>query len=378
MNRETGSRTAWPGMAACAVAAVAALLACAGCERAASLSEIEARERASRLYTSAMDDLQAGRVDAAIREFEHVLVQEPGNYSAHFQLATLLQDIKKDYIGAISHYRSYLLFRPASDKATVASDRMRVCDTLLGAEYLRKAGGSATDKLSADNAKLGAARDALAVQVKRLEGQLAEAQKKVDQLTQQNKMFRRQISSIGAEAEGGSPKKGASAKEAVAELRAIEAEEKRRRLRPTDAELLDDDSPPEDRISGSVDVKSLKAELDREDKEDANKPQAQKKAVAAAKAKDEDVQDDVAKPAGKHGGKGEAKPGPFDALIGKKQSAAPGSRPETYVVQQGDTLFKVSMRFYGSSHKWRAIRDANKAIIPPDGRLRAGQEIRLP
>ena len=93
----------------------------AGCDRNMSISEIEARERTSRLYTTAMEDLQAGRTDPAIRGFEHVLAQEPRNYSAHFQLATLLQDIKKDYIGAIAHYKSYLLFRPTSDKATIAS-----------------------------------------------------------------------------------------------------------------------------------------------------------------------------------------------------------------------------------------------------------------
>lgn len=342
-------------LAGARVALCAGLLASVGCDRAASLSEIEARERASRLYTNAMDDLQAGRVDAAIRGFEHVLVQEPGNYSAHFQLATLLQDIKKDYIGAISHYRSYLLFRPASDKATVASDRMRVCDSLLSAEYLRKAGGSATDKLSADNAKLVEARDALAVQVKRLEDQLATARKQVDKLTNESKMHRRLLSKLGAEAEGGVPRKDASAREALAELRALEAEDTRRQLRPTDAELLDDDDAPRvDSIRDSADIKNLRAMLDRDDQAEAAKPPLAKPPAAAGK------------------------PGAFDGLLGRKKPAGEASRPETYVVQQGDTLFKVSTRFYGSSHKWRAIREANKAIIPPDGRLRAGMEIKLP
>jgi len=353
--------------AAC-LAAVALAFPFAGCDRGASLAEIEARERTSRLYTQAMDDLQAGRVDVAIRGFEHVLVQEPGNYSAHFQLATLLQDIKKDFIGAISHYRSYLLFRPASDKATVASDRMRLCDTLLGAEYLRKAGGSATDKLSSDNEKLVAARDALAVKVKRLEDQLAAANKQVEKLTTENKMHRRLLSKLGAEADGSENaprKRDATAKEALAELRAMEDEERRRTLRPTDAELLDDDdSQPGDRIRNSADLKNLRAAFEREDREDSVKPAAQKPSPAAA----------TAKPAAAADGT----PGAFDALLGRKKQADGPSRPETYVVQQGDTLFKISVRFYGSSHKWRAIREANKAVIPQDGRLRVGQEIRLP
>ncbi len=357
----SAARVFWP------VLGIGLAVLVAGCDRNASLSEIEARERASRLYTNAMDDLQAGRVDAAIRGFEHVLVQEPGNYSAHFQLATLLQDIKKDYIGAISHYRSYLLFRPASDKATVASDRMRLCDSLLGAEYLRKAGGSATDKLSSDNEKLSAERDNLVVQVKRLEGQLAEVRKQEEKQKNENKMLRRLLSKVGAEDPGGASRKDASVKEALAELRAIEAEDKRRRLRPTDAELLDDDSSGEDRIRNSEDIKNLRAVLDREDKEEARRPK-QKKPSAAALAE----ASTNAPPATSE------KPGPLDGFLGRKKQPSAASRPETYVVQPGDTLFKVSTRFYGSSHKWRAIRDANKAVIPPDGRLRAGMEIKLP
>ena len=61
----------------------------------------------------------------------------------------------------------------------------------------------------------------------------------------------------------------------------------------------------------------------------------------------------------------------------KKKTSAPG-HPETYTVQEGDTLYRISTRFYGNSAKWRAIRELNKATISTDGRLRAGQVIRLP
>ena len=46
-----------------------------GCNKGPSLAEIEDRERASRLYTNAMEDLQAGRLDAAKKGFEHVVLQ---------------------------------------------------------------------------------------------------------------------------------------------------------------------------------------------------------------------------------------------------------------------------------------------------------------
>ena len=338
----------------------------AGCDRNMSITEIEAKERTSRLYTTAMEDLQAGRTDPAIRGFEHVLVQEPRNYSAHFQLATLLQDIKKDYIGAISHFRSYLLFRPTSDKATIASDRMRVCDTLLGAEYLRKAGGRPTEKLSSENEKLADDVRKLREQVKRLEGQLAQAQEQVERLTTANKRYQRQIASVGADAEGDAPRKNVSTKETLAELKALAGEQQRRRLRPTDAELLDDDSPPEERPL-LAEAKRLKEESEKEEKDVSREvapfaPSAVKPDAAAS------VQ-----------AKGVTR-GALDSFWGDKagQQKKTASRPETYVVQPGDTLSKISRRFYGSPAKWRAIRETNKAIIPFDGRVTAGQEIRLP
>ena len=340
----------------------------AGCDNGMSISEIEAKERTSRLYTTAMEDLQAGRTDPAIRGFEQVLVQEPRNYLAHFQLATLLQDIKKDYIGAISHYKSYLLFRPTSDKATIASDRMRVCDTLLGAEYLRKAGGKATEKISEENAKLSEEVKKLREQVKRLEGQLAQAQGQVDRLNEANGRYRRQIGAIGADAEAGSPRKSA-AKGALAELKDIDGERQRRRLRPTDAELLDDDAPPEDRSRIAAELKREKAALEQDEAEEGKAKPATKTARTVAAAS--------TAPAVK--GKGGEGVGTFDSFWGREgQPKKPAGRPETYVVQPGDTLSKISRRFYGTPSKWRAIREANKAIIPFDGRVSVGQEIRLP
>ena len=38
----------------------------------------------------------------------------------------------------------------------------------------------------------------------------------------------------------------------------------------------------------------------------------------------------------------------------------------------------IAMRFYGSRHKWRDIREANKTTIPLNGSVRAGQTIKLP
>ena len=47
-------------------------------------------------------------------------------------------------------------------------------------------------------------------------------------------------------------------------------------------------------------------------------------------------------------------------------------------MEEGDTLMRISARFYGTNRKWREIREANKTIISSDGRVKAGQVIKLP
>ena len=365
-----------------------------GCDKGPSLSEIEARERTSRMYTNATDDLQAGRMDAAIKGFERVVLKEPESYSAHFQLATLLQDVRKDYIGAIAHYRSYLALRPASDKATVAQDRMKLCETLLSAEVLRKAGGSASGKLAADNEKLAAARDSLEAQVKKLETELERAKKDIARLESESASKSRLLRKL-SEADDVRASKTSAVKEALAEIRAEREEAQRRRLKPTDAELLDepdDGSATEDRIRTSQDVRKLKSELAAMDRD------GRPRKLDVSSAKLDDVSPVPSRPdaggavrsAAEKSASGQdvskakksGKPSSLDAVLGsatqKKPKATAGGKPETYTVQQGDTLFIISKRFYGAPNKWKAILNANRAMIAPDGRLRAGQVIKLP
>lgn len=330
------------------------LVACvlmSGCDRARAISEIEAQERSTRLYTNAMDDYRAGRLEAAIKGFERVVLDEPKSYSAHFQLATLLHDVRKDYIGAIAHYRAYLALRPASDKATVAVDRMKLCETLLAADIVKKA-SVGPDVLKNENMKLAAERDALMAKVRKLEMENEEAGKTIAGLRKDNESQHNLIAKLSADPSGS---KSATAKQALAELKAIEAEETRRSRKPTDAELLDEDDDSSDRIRLSGDIAKLRAAAEREDRADAENPYTHSVATN--------------KPNAIAGGIfGE----------GRKKKSATIDRPETYTVQEGDTLYKISTRFYGNSAKWRAIRELNKATVSTDGRLRVGQVLRLP
>lgn len=54
----------------------------------------------------------------------------------------------------------------------------------------------------------------------------------------------------------------------------------------------------------------------------------------------------------------------------------PAPKTRTYVVKKGDTLSKISIKFYGTAAKWRKIADANKLKNP--NRIFPGQKLKIP
>lgn len=328
-----------------AVCGVCAALTFAGCGGDASAAP--AADRASRSYASAIAELQAGRIDSAIRGFEEVVRNEPGNASAHFQLAALLEEAKKDYLGAIVHYRIYLLIRPKSDKATVASDRMKGCETRYAAVTIEKAG--LDNQFAASLEKLRKEHEQCAKKEAKLSQSLNDATRKVAALERDLAMRSRLLEKSGAIADDSSvakaPKKG---------------------IRPSDADLLDDDSDG-DSLASSKEIRSLRSMLEDEDRNAPSRPPLK---VGGQKASGPD-----APPLAATTNAGGKASNPFAE---RKEKGQKRLIPETYTVEEGDTLMRISARFYGTNHKWRDIREANKAIIAPDGRIRAGQVIRLP
>ena len=51
---------------------------------------------------------------------------------------------------------------------------------------------------------------------------------------------------------------------------------------------------------------------------------------------------------------------------------------EEYVIQEGDTLQKISKKFYDSYGKWTQIYEVNKAVIKDPNRIRPGTRIQIP
>jgi len=328
----------------CAALCGAGLLV-AGCRRSMP-SAAEQADRASRHYTAAMAELQAGRIDAAIKGFEDVIRAEPGNGNAHFQLAALLEDSKKDYLGAIVHYRLYLTIRPQSDKAAIAADRLKGCETRYTAMLVEKAGvesqfSAALEKLQKEHGQCGR-------KIAKVSEQLDEANRKIAALEKTLAVKKKMLENA----------------EAIRDDPTV-AQSPKKRLRPTDTELLDDEDDGDRRISSS-EIKKLRAMLDEDEKNTSTRP-----SINLAEA---GLDEPESAPPAASTNAPTAMANPF----AQKEKKPKRLIPETYTVEEGDTLMRISARFYGTNRKWREIREANKTIISSDGRVKTGQVIKLP
>ena len=49
-----------------------------------------------------------------------------------------------------------------------------------------------------------------------------------------------------------------------------------------------------------------------------------------------------------------------------------------HVVAEGESLTRISMRYYGTSVRWEEIYDANRDVLKGENALRPGQRLRIP
>jgi nucleoid-associated protein YgaU len=68
-----------------------------------------------------------------------------------------------------------------------------------------------------------------------------------------------------------------------------------------------------------------------------------------------------------------ASPAPVQAI----PVAAPAAA-RTHVVAEGDSLTRISIRYYGSSNRWQDIYEANRDVLQGENALRPGQRLRIP
>ncbi len=65
-------------------------------------------------------------------------------------------------------------------------------------------------------------------------------------------------------------------------------------------------------------------------------------------------------------------------LIVDASTAPPPPADQTYSVQAGDTLSKISKRFYGDANKYMKIFDANRETLKDPDKIKPGQVLRIP
>jgi tetratricopeptide (TPR) repeat protein len=81
---------------------------------------------------------------------------------------------------------------------------------------------------------------------------------------------------------------------------------------------------------------------------------------------------------------GQSGPAPDELAPIVIERAEPGSgageadRPETYTVQSGDTLSRISLNVYGVRGRWAEIFEANRDTLASPNSLQPGQVLRIP
>lgn len=306
-----------------ALAALTTLTACDSADRADLRAEQEDRH-----YKSAMEDYRAGRLDVAIAGFERAVRSDPANASARFQLGCLLQDARKDHVGAYCCYREYLLQQPGSDKAKLAQDRLAICEREAAKELAARHGLN-------ESAAAAAELEAMRGRLRSAEARIAAAEKNLGESLARFRALSAERDRLLAVIKGGEvEEQSAASRPSVKEAR----------------ELLEEEDEEAAAAPSSAELRQLVGEAAAE--QSAGSELLPRHAVVTAHRQE--------------------RPGK------KPEAKAVPERPKTYLVKEGDTLYGVSKRFYGSISMWKRIRDANKALISMDNRLHVGDTIVLP
>lgn len=330
-----------------------ALALAAGCDfsEKATLS----KERGDRSYRTAMADYQAGRLAQASAALKKVCADDPANASARFQLACLLQDNEKDYAGAYCAYTEYLSLAPSSDKAKLAKDRLSTVEAELAKELAKKyeldVAGRSAETLKAVRQQLAEAQQDL----KKAQKELVEKANRISFLEGESERLK---ALMRAEAESTSEPSelagdgGPNDDEAVAPDHS-DIDEAKRLLASADE---DADVEPE----SVLDAKALLSEMIDEPPVIKQAADAKENRETAQKAAEQ------------------AKSEREQLLAASRSKLEPIPEGGIYVVQEGDTLYKIANRFYGKTFFWKKIREMNKATVSTDGRVKAGQKLVLP
>ena len=69
---------------------------------------------------------------------------------------------------------------------------------------------------------------------------------------------------------------------------------------------------------------------------------------------------------------------PGRPLGGEPPSPPAATQARTHIVVDGDSLSRISLRYYGTPNRWQEIYDANRDSLAGANALRPGQPLRIP
>ncbi|MES1168526.1 MAG: LysM peptidoglycan-binding domain-containing protein, partial [Oleiharenicola lentus] len=61
-----------------------------------------------------------------------------------------------------------------------------------------------------------------------------------------------------------------------------------------------------------------------------------------------------------------------------RPAAAPAAETRYHTVVEGDSLSRISMRYYGTTNRWQEIFQANRDVLQGSSALRVGMQLRIP
>lgn len=317
--------------------AMMTLTACNQAQRAAF-----DKERSEKKYQSAQADLTAGQTDAAIEGFSDAVKSDPGNASARFQLAVLLQDYKKDYLGAICHYRDYLLLAPESDKAALARERTANCERLLATDLAEKHNLTDNAKVVADLRQAEQERDEALAKAESASAELAKVREELEVAVKRYNKVQQIIARMD--------------EEDLDRPKATVVHEEESGAAPRPVRVLTEEVETS-RTGPNPEALKLNEEAEREETDPL-----------------------IRKPSD-----GEIKALKAEAKANKEVKADPAAvspdRPQRghkYTIKEGDTLSKIALEVYGKKSEWVRIQHANKTTTTVNGDVKVGVTIDIP
>ncbi len=147
--------------------AILTLVVAFGCRPSVAVQDAEERDRPA--LQKARGAWRQGDADRAMQLYRDILDDEPRLALAHMDYALILHDVRKDYLGAIYHYRRYLELRPQSEKMAIIQNRLRLAQQLFAAQAIPQ------DPQMADKVRLAQENESLRIEVARLKQDLEAA-----------------------------------------------------------------------------------------------------------------------------------------------------------------------------------------------------------